>query len=206
MGVPGSNRGPLACKANAPSRHRSSETVIVRQGPDETTFESPETARHRRSRSHPNTHPAPVRQQARGPQVRRPARDLRGSRSYPLTRHPAAASNDFPTPCRFSSAPAATRPTARVHGECSVRREAVVSTSAPAHRPERASAATPACRPRGSLCGSGAVSRVHSEHESAAIVRMVRTDGAIPMLAARCASIASFSVATEPIQRRRPAL
>ena len=39
---------------------------------------------------------------------------------------------------RKSSIPAATRPTARLLADCSIRREAVVSTCAPAHRPRRA--------------------------------------------------------------------
>ena len=39
--VPGSNRGPLACKANAPSCHWSSDVAIVRQGSDRTPRELP---------------------------------------------------------------------------------------------------------------------------------------------------------------------
>jgi hypothetical protein len=50
--------------------------------------------------------------------------------------------------CRLSSNPAARRPSARVRADCSIRREAAVSTCGPARRPNRA------CRARLGRVGS----------------------------------------------------
>ena len=55
--VPGSNRGPLACKAQARRRRPSSGTVIPRYGSDGTQPALPRIAIDCGSRSHPNLHP-----------------------------------------------------------------------------------------------------------------------------------------------------
>ena len=92
---------------------------------------------------------------------RRAQRRLLLAKAAPELRPPSDCSG-----CSFSSMPAATRPTVRLLADCSIRRETVVSTCAPAHRSFRASGDTQldASLHRGATIQGEQVSCCRSKH------------------------------------------